>query len=432
MEKIENTTTEFKRAYTEDLKKTVIAFANTQGGKLYIGVDDQGNSVGVDDVDQTILRVANAVRESIRPDVTPFVKYEVIEIEGKAVLEVEVQRGSSSPYYLAGKGIRPEGVFVRQGASTVPASEFAILKMIKETDGESYEKIRSLNQQLTFIEAEKEFQVRGVDFGDNQRITLGLLNEDRMYCNLALLLSDQCQHSIKLAYFEGVEKSVFKDRHEFTGSLLKQLNDVYAVIDQYNRTRAEFEGLHRLDVRDYPVTAIREALLNAVVHRDYSYSGSTLVSVFEDRMEFVSVGGLVKGISKDDILLGVSVARNERLANIFYRLKLIEAYGTGIPRIIESYGQYAARPQIDISNNAFKVVLPNVNCHNNVDMSEKYDKNELAVLRYLEVKGVVGRKEVEKELNISQPTAVKILRRLLQKKAIRIIGNGKNTKYVLV
>lgn len=178
--------------------------------------------------------------------------------------------------------MRPEGVYVRQGASSVPATESAIRKMIMETDGDVYEDMHSLNQDLTFETAEKEFSKRNVPFGINQFKSLKILNSEGIYSNLGLLLSDQCAHTIKAVVFEGKTKAVFRDRREFGGSLLKQLNDVYAYIEQYNRTKAEFSGLYRIDHRDYPEEALREALLNSLVHRDYSFSGSTLVSIFDD------------------------------------------------------------------------------------------------------------------------------------------------------
>lgn len=293
---------------------------------------------------------------------------------------------------LAGKGIRPEGVFVRQGASTVPATETMILRMIKETDGEKYEDVRSLNQELTFTRATKEFEAQNVSFGTSQQKTLGLMNADDIFTNLGLLLSDQCIHTVKLAVFEGMEKVTFKDRREFTGSLLKQLNEVYEFIDRYNRNRSEIEGLRRIDKRDYPPEAVREALLNALVHRDYSFSDSTLISIFDNRIEFASIGGLVRGITFDDMMLGISVARNKNLANVFYRLKLIEAYGTGIPKIIRSYEGFATKPQIEVTGNAFKMTLPNIN-----EAAEKaaLSENERAILALLKKKDYIVRKDVE-------------------------------------
>ena len=135
----ENKTTEFKREYVDDIKKTIIAFANSDGGTLYIGVNDDGTVCGVDNVDDTMLRVTNAVRDAVRPDITLFVECRNELADEKEIVIVTVQRGTARPYYLQGKGIRPEGVYVRQGASTVPATEAAILNMIKETSGDSYE-----------------------------------------------------------------------------------------------------------------------------------------------------------------------------------------------------------------------------------------------------------------------------------------------------
>ena len=145
---VENKTTEFKREYVNDIKNTIVAFANCDGGTLYIGVNDDGTACGVDDVDDTMLRVTNAIRDAVRPDITMFIECKNDIMNEKPIVCITVQRGTARPYYLQGKGIRPEGVYVRQGASTVPATETAILNMIKETSGDSYEVARSLNQQL--------------------------------------------------------------------------------------------------------------------------------------------------------------------------------------------------------------------------------------------------------------------------------------------
>jgi len=422
----ESATLEFKREFVRDIVKTVIAFANTSGGTILIGIDDDGNVVGVDDIDGTQLKLVNSIRDSVRPDVTMFVDYHVKERDGKPVIEVTVQKGTASPYYLAGKGIRPEGVFVRQGASTVPATETAILRMIRETDGEKYEDMRSLVQELTFTETAREFQSRDLPFGPHQQRSLGLLNADGVYTNLALLLSDQCLHTVKVAVFEGRDKTLFKDRREFSGSLLKQLNDAYEFIDRYNSVRSEIKGLHRYDRRDYPPEAIREALLNALAHRDYSFRDSTLISIFDDRIEIISIGGLVKGISYDDIMLGVSVARNRNLANVLYRLSLIEAYGTGIPKIMKSYSGSPVKPRIEVSDNAFKVTLPNVNFRDQSETSYRY---EAAVLSLLRDADSITRQDVEAALSVSQPMAVRILKGLVDAGKIRVIGKGKNTRY---
>jgi len=431
IEEGENLTTEFKREYTEEIKKTIVAFANTGGGTLYVGINDDRTITGVANPDNTLLQITNAVRSAIKPDITLFVDYKM-EKKGKAsVIVVTVQKGTACPYYLEGKGIRPEGVYVRQGASSVPASETAILNMIKETDGEKYEEIRSLNQDLTFNETKQFFKTEDVPFGLNQQKSLHLQTTDGVYTNLGLLLSDQSVHTTKLAVFEGLEKEIFKDRREMSGSLLRQLNETYEYLDMYNRTHAEVKKLSRLEKRDYPEDALREALLNALIHRDYSFSSSTLISIFDDRIEFTSIGGLPKGVSLDDILLGISVPRNENLANVFYRLRLIEAYGTGIPKIMRSYDGYRRKPELQATGNAFKITLPNRNVNNRKGTGNQvaFTENEEKVIALLDKHDEIVRKDVEADLAVSQAMAVRVLRGLLDKGAIRAIGGGKKTRY---
>ena len=423
---------ELKREYTDDIKKTVIAFANTAGGTIYIGIDDNGQVAGVADGDDTMLRISASVRNSIKPDITLFVDYRLEKIDEKAVVIIDVQKGASSPSYLSSKGIRPEGVFVRQGASTVPASDNAIFNMIKQTDGDHYEELRSLNQELTFNEADKEFKRRKIAFSGQQKISLGIKSRDDVYTNLGLLLSDQCKHTIKMAAYQGLEKEVFRDRREFEGSLLKQLNDAYEFIDKNNRVRAEYIGLQRIDKHDYPAEAIREALLNSLVHREYSFSSSTLISIFENRIEFISVGGLVKGITYDDIMLGISITRNEKLANVFYRLGLIESYGTGIPKIIRSYDDCVDQPLIETTDNAFKIVLPNKNSRKetNLVVNEVMDNEQFSgVLHLLNMKPSITRKEVDEYLGVSQSTSTRILNSMLDRGLIKSVGKGKATQY---
>ncbi len=438
----ESTTNEFKREYMDDIKYAVVAFANTNGGRLYIGVNDDGSVSGVEDSDGIMLRVTNMIRDVIRPDVTIFTNCETEIMEGKKVVVLTVQRGTARPYYIYGKGVRPEGVYVRQGPSSVPASETAILNMIRETSGDCYEKARSLNQKLTFTSAAAYFEKKKLKFGEAQMRTLDIISSDGTYSNLGMLLSDQCIHTVKMAVFDGSTKSVFRDRKELTGSLLEQLEEAYSYIDQFNRIRAEFHGLERLDNRDYPAEALREALLNAIVHRDYSINGPTLISIYDDRIEIVTIGGLTKGISFDDIMLGVSVLRNQHLANVFYRLKLIEAYGTGMLKINECYSDYAVKAKIEVSDNAFKITLPNTNYSGNRDLrpvgnkavlpqAEIRKKREEVVISLFEKQETIIRKDIEKALNVSQATAVLIVRELVEEGILIKEGSGKYLRYRL-
>lgn len=438
---LEGKNIEFKRQYTDDIRYAVLAFANTEGGTLYIGINDDGSVEGVENPDVVMLQVMNMIRDNIRPDITVAVDCSTELMENKHVVVLIIQRGVARPYYLANKGIRPAGVYVRQGASSVPASETDILQMIKESSGDVYEEARSLNQNLTFKEAEAYFAKKHLQFGDVQKRTLQLISADGTYSNLGMLLSDQCISIIKLAVFEGSKKTVFHDRKELSGSLFKQLEDAYAYINQFNYTRSEFPGLERVDTRDYPPEAVREALLNAVIHREYGIGGPTLISIFDDRIEFVTIGGLVKGLSLADIKLGVSMLRNKNLANVFYRLHLIEAYGTGLLKIDECYADCAVKPQLLATDNAFKLVLPNINFaakrvknYSLADESKTASKKEeryQIVLELARKNSLVTRSMIEKALHVSTSTAVLVLKKMLQLGLLKKYGEGRNVSYSL-
>lgn len=431
---------ELKSIVMDDIKKEIIAFANCEGGTVYVGVADDGKVLGVENADECALQISNMVRDAVKPDVTMFIHYETLECDGKAVVAVNIQRGTNRPYYLAKKGLRPEGVYVRQGYSSVPATDTAIRQMIKETDGDSFENMRSINQALTFEATKKEFEKRNVVFGQPQMQTLQIVSADGIYTNLGLLLSEQCPHTIKAAVFEGIDQNVFKDRREFSGSLMQQLNEVYDYIDFHNQTHATFRKLLRIDTRDYPEVAVREALLNTLVHRDYSFRASTLISIYDDRIEFVSIGGLLPGLELDDLMMGVSVCRNPHLANVFYRLQLIEAYGTGMKKIMGAYANALVQPKIKTTNNAFKILLPNVNftpkaaeVHKDFEKAADLalDSNEEKVLQFLREHLMITRKETQTLLEVSQSTAGRILKAMVDSGRIKQIGGSRTTRYEL-
>ena len=442
----ESETVELKEVVVDDIKKEIIAFANCDGGKLYIGVRDDGTVIGLDNADSVSLQISNMVRDAIKPDITMFLHYETIVENGKNVVVVDIQRGTDRPYYLAKKGMRPEGVYVRQGYSSVPATDTAIRRMIKETDGDRFEAMRCLNQDLTFEATKKEFELRKTDFGAQQMRTLKLIDQDGLYSNLALLLSDQCVHTIKVAVFQGTDQTIFKDRREFTGSLMQQMNEVYDFIDFRNQTRATIEKLYRVDVRDYPEVAVREALLNLLVHRDYSFSASAFISIYEDRIEFVSIGGLMPGIDLEDVMVGISVCRNQDLANVFYRLHLIEAYGPGMGKIMKAYESMQVKPVIETTKNAFKIILPNINAKYEtenatvktksgtpvtVHTEKKLSDEEENILEYARKHGAITRNDVIGLLEVSASTAARVIRKMVKTNLLEQKGKARNTHYTI-
>lgn len=424
----ENSSTELKEIYVSDIKKEVSAFANTEGGNIYIGVDDSGNVKGLDSPDSVMVQAANALKDGIKPDVMSFVKISEMTAEEKKIVKIEVTPGTNKPYYLAEKGLKPSGVYVRKGSSSQPVSDDAIREMIIQTSGTSYEKSRSINQNLTFETFTEQMKECSLDIGEAQFRTLHLIGEDGLYTNLALLLSDQCEHSIKLAVFQGTIKAVFRDRKEFTGSVLKQLDEVFKSVDAYNKTKSVINGLRRADKRDYDVELIREALLNCIVHRDYSFSSSTLINIFDDRIEFVSLGGLVKGISMEAVFMGVSQSRNPNLAGVFYRMKYIESYGTGIAKICRAYDGCRRKPVFEAAEGVFRLTLPNMNENN--EREESYKTADEKVLDYISANGSISRSEAEKVTGLKTTASHNLLKKMYSEDRLIVIGKGKTTKYL--
>lgn len=426
---------EYKSRMIDDIYKEVIAFANTDGGVVYLGMDDQGAPVGIDDVDETYTRLTNGIRDAIHPDVTMFVRY---ILQDNRVIRVEVNEGNYKPYYLKSKGLKPAGVYVRQGASSVQASPEQIRQMIKESDGDDYEDARSLEQNLTFDAARTAFQHYGVEFSAEKYRALGITQND-IYTNLALLLSDQCLHTTKVAVFNDEFCTEFRDGKEFSGSVLKQFEDSISYLALCNKTVSTIKGLVRTDKQDYPEEAIREALLNAFVHRDYSFSGSIIINVNDSKMEFISLGGLLPGLSTEDIRIGVSQPRNKKLAEVFHRLRLIESYGTGIRRIFKLYESFPIQPSIEATANAFKIALPNMNARGAIeDITVTTEKKPVAitpqvktVLDYLAEYGEMTDEDLQELLNVKKTRAYLLARQMNENGLIEIIGRGAGKKYRL-
>lgn len=214
-----------------------------------------------------------------------------------------------------------------------------------------FELARSANQDLHFEKISDVFRRMKLPFEPEQRKMLKLITSGDTYTNLAWLLSDECTTSIKLALFDGETKLVYQDRMEVTGSLLKQAEEAYSYLEKHNRP----------DRSDYPEEALRESLLNLLIHRDYSVPAASFISIFEGRIEFLSYGGLAMGLTIEDINLGISLSRNPSLAAVFYHLELVDAYGIGLRRIRLAYRENKQKPLIEVTPDSFKLTLPNRN-----------------------------------------------------------------------
>ena len=431
---LEGTTVEFKREYNEKVNLAMLAFLNTEGGELYLGLSDDGTVYGITgDIDLEARKVTASFRDSVTPDPSGYFKVEPEKRDDKYILKITVERGGAIPYCFSKYGLVPQGVYVRVGSSTVTATREHIRRMIKDNGVGQFITELSIEQDLTFEYAARIFSEKDIPFGNRQKQSLGLLRPDNRYTNLALFLSDQCPSSTKAAIFEGTNKEKFKDRKEFTGSLFKQIEEVLAYLHVYNRMRGTFEGAYRIDHPDYPPIALREAYINALIHRDYYIEGSTLVSMFDDRLEFMSLGGVMPGVTHDLMLAGVSVARNEKLAQIFYQLAIIEAFGTGIPRIYSAYENSSLKPEIPIIDGGFLIRIPNMNYHiqplngNGIASSS----NEQKLLVAFPASGF-SKEEAAAALGISESGAYKLLQRMQERGLLNSQKSGKKWLYTVM
>jgi len=303
-----------------------------------------------------------------------------------------------------------------------------------EADKDIFEEGIAIEQALTFRYTEKCFKDKNIAFGQNEMRTLGFINASGQFTNLALLCSEQNSYTIKFSVFQGLDKAVFLDRKELTGSVFEQLDDAMKAFILYNKTPVTFSGLSRIDHPDYNEQAVREALLNAIIHRDYNFTGAILFNIFDDRLEIMSLGGLVRGLSKEIILRGVSESRNDKLCKIFFRLGYVEAYGTGIPRMFTAYKKTGLLPDIEIFDQAFNTILPNINYAKAKQMADiaSLPDNEKSILSYLQTNEIITKEQAADLIKKKPDTAYRLLEKLVSIGYLKVKRNGRKTEYYLV
>ena len=356
----ENDQVELKREFTDDIKKEIIAFLNTKGGTIYVGVDDNGvifpitNNRERDDID---TKIGNWIQNSFYPDALSYIKHYFNE---DGVMVIDVKEGDNKPYYLREKGPKSSGVYKRVGRSARPVSDDEILSMIMESKGFSYEKEISDEQSLTFKKFDSICEDNGISHNKRQYKSLGLINSDGLYTNLALLMSDQSPIEVKFAKYD--KKLNFTVKSIYKGSLMKILEDVLEHASRYNDVSAVIDGksFKRIETISYPGVCLREGILNAFCHADYFIRSNIKIEFYDNKVKITNPGGIYKA-SLEDIMSGIQTYRNPGLVKIMNKLGYIENFGTGIPRILEAYENSNAKPEFVPSENFFVLTLPNLN-----------------------------------------------------------------------
>ncbi len=423
---------ELKREYSNSLLKTVSAFANYHDGKIMIGIADNGDIIGLENTSQLRLSIENAINDNISP--RPYFEIQVKEFGVKLVLIVKVYKGSFTPYYYKNKAYK------RSDISDIELDRLELNKLILEGQNFSFEELESTNQTLEFDYLSKKFrEIKKISsLSEDTLKSLELIKNDK-YTNSAALLSDlnpiQNAHIILIRYSKNLMNIMDKISLENI-SILEQFD---VCIDFYYKHISVNEfigGAYRQTIEEIPLVAYREAVANAIIHRDYMSKGDVKVEYFEDRLEITSPGGLPSGISEEEYMDGrLSVMRNRVIADIFLRLKIIEKLATGIRRIKEYYSGSTEQPKFDVKLNSIRVILPkkvlkNEREERNRDFKE-LTQEEKIIMNYIINHGEITRQIAEKELTRGKTQTSKILRGLIEKNYIFWVGKGKNIRYLL-
>jgi len=406
---------EFKTEITNTFLKTVSAFANYNGGEIIFGINDEGKAIGMTNPVQACLDIENKINDSIRPQ--PVYELEVNDKD--KTVHLKVYEGNSKPYTYKSKAYR------RNDTATIEVDELEFSRLVLKGRNVNYEQLPANEQNLTFtvLGALVKNEIGIEAFNKDILKTLNLYSDKEGYNIAAELLADKNSFcGIDLARF-GESISVILKRETIEHmSLLSELEraiQIYRDFYQYEK----IEGIEREKVERIPEQAFREALANGLIHRTWDVKSRIRVMMYGDRIEIISPGGLPAGIFDEEYLKGnVSLLRNPILANVFYRLHIVEILGTGITRIRESYRDSVVKPAFEVYENSIKVILP-------VSDAFELTRDEAEVYKELGITASKSIGEITERVSFGRSKVAAILKRLADKHYIIIQGNGRGTKY---
>ena len=334
---------EYKAQLTKevDLEKEVVAFLNYhEGGLVYIGIDKNGNTVGVVDPDGDMLKIKDRIKNNIAPSAMGLFDVVTEEKDGQPIIKIIVASGSEKPYFKKKYGMTEKGSFLRVGTAAEPMPQAMIDKLFASRTRNSIGKIKSHRQDLNFEQLSIYYQEKGKTLNRQFKTNLELLTEDGGHNYAAYLLADVNNISIKVAKYKGLNRVELIENNEYGYcSLIKATKSVLDKVEVENTTFATITSKERIEERLWNPVALREAILNAFVHNDYTREVPPKFEIFNDRIEITSAGALPEGLSQEDFFEGVSIPRNKELMRVFKDLELVEQLGSGVPRILQSYGK---------------------------------------------------------------------------------------------
>ena len=456
--------------------KSVVAFANGTGGKIIFGIADKTREVvgfGKEDVFKKIDAIANAVSDSCEPAIIPDITAQTID--GKTVIVVEVSEGRQRPYYIKALG-REGGVYVRFAGTTRLADEYMIKELLFEGSNRHFDQVLCTGLTITDEEidglcnAMKEQAIKNAhtdeqkasikDVGRQQLRSWGILIErdGKDYPSNAFAILTGCgglHVATQCGVFKGTTKEVFVDRREYDGPLWEQIEEAYQFVLRNIHLGATFEGVYRQDVYEIPPDAIRELIINAMVHRSYLDHGTIQIAIYDDRLEITSPGKLPMGQTIERMKEGYSKIRNEALAYAFSYMNLIEHWGSGIPRIIGKVKAAGLREpefiggDVDLRINIYRKQSATNNAKinangdvNGTGMPDSADKvpnsadkmpdntQERWIFKYVLEHGSITTAQAAEVLKVKDRRARTILMDMVEKAYLRKEGAARSTIYV--
>ena len=408
---------ELKSTITNTFLKTVSAFSNYNSGKIIFGIDDNGKIIGLENIEELCLDLENKINDNI----SPKPDFRFIKDTKKNIITLIVEEGFNKPYLYKGKAYK------RNDTSTVEVDRIEFNRLTLLGLNQYYEELKARKQNLKFevLIKELEEKLSLKNFSKDVLKTLNLYDDKNGYNNAAELLADKNTFSgTDIAKF-GKNIDEILDRNLFANiSIISQFQNTLEVFNRYYKYE-QILGSERIEKELIPEKAFREVIANALIHRTWDVNSNIRISMYEDKIEVSSPGGLPSGISEKEYLNGqISQLRNPILANIFFRLKYIEMFGTGIRRINESYKNFAVKPNFEIFENSIKITLP-------ITKTELFlTTDEKIIMDILEKGNILSSSEILEKVEFKKDKLNRILKNLIQKNYIDVIGNGRGTKYL--
>ena len=426
MNLIESHRVEHKQSLTDTFEKEVVAFLNYhEGGIIYIGVDKDGKIVGCQNPDETQLKIKDKLKHNISPSCLGLFEVILETIEEQSIIKIIIASGRETPYYIKKNGMSEKGCYIRVGSSSEPMNQTMIEDLFAKRVRNSLGNIKSRRQDLTFEQLKIYYEEKGLKLNEKFASNLELLTDDGYYNYVAYLMADSNGVSIKVAKYAGTNKVDLIENNEYGYcSLIKATKRVLEKLEIENKTAALITSTTRKEQPLWNKVALREAVINAIVHNDYTTENPPVFEIFSDRIEITSTGGLsiIKNI--DDFFSGYSNPTSRELMRIYKDLELVEHLGSGLNRILEAYD----KDSFVIKQNYMK----NIFYKNETPLDGVVSGGVTELLEFIQTNPGLKANELSKHIDTPLRTVQRWLKQLKDENKIEFQGAPKTGGYVVI